>query len=43
MPKVGRASLFVGPLVWIAGGNIAPLIEMARVSLLDVYPATPAT
>lgn len=41
--KIGlrRAALMSGPLLWIAGGNIAPLIEMARISLLDTYPAAP--
>lgn len=38
---VGRALLFGGPLLWIGAVNIAPLIEMARISLLDVYPAAP--
>ncbi len=34
--------LLVGvPLLWIAVANIGPLIEMARISLLDAYPAPP--
>ena len=41
MPSLGRVLLFAGPVVWVAGANIAPLIEMGRVSLLDVFPAPP--
>jgi spermidine/putrescine transport system permease protein len=41
MRRLGRVLLFAGPAVWIAGANLAPLIEMARVSLLDVFPAVP--
>jgi len=39
--RYGRALLLGGPLLWIVGANIAPLVEMARISLLDVYPAAP--
>lgn len=41
MPKLGRVLLFAGPVIWVGGANIAPLVEMARVSLLDVFPAEP--
>ncbi len=39
--RPGRLLLLLGPLLWIAGLNVAPLIEMARISLLDSYPAPP--
>lgn len=41
MARLGRILLFGGPMLWVAGANIAPLIEMARISLLDLYPAPP--
>lgn len=41
MDKRGRLALLAGPVLWVAGANIAPLIEMARISLLDIYPAPP--
>jgi spermidine/putrescine transport system permease protein len=40
--RFGRILLFSGPVLWVLGANVAPLIEMARISLLDVYPAAPA-
>jgi len=39
MGRLGRVVLLAGPLLWVIGANIAPLIEMARISLLDTYPA----
>jgi spermidine/putrescine transport system permease protein len=29
------------PLVWVAAAHVAPLLAMARISLLDAYPAAP--
>jgi len=39
--RIGHALLLLGPVLWVAGANLAPLVEMARISLLDVYPAAP--
>ncbi|MEO8715038.1 MAG: ABC transporter permease [Acetobacteraceae bacterium] len=33
--------LVIGALLWVGAVNIAPLIEMARISLLDAYPTLP--
>jgi spermidine/putrescine transport system permease protein len=41
MGRLGRILLLSGPVLWVAGANVAPLIEMARISLLDIYPAPP--
>lgn len=41
MARLGRILLLGGPVLWVAGANIAPLVEMARISLLDIYPAAP--
>ena len=38
--RLARVVLFVVPVVWIASVNIAPLLEMIRISFLDAYPAT---
>jgi spermidine/putrescine transport system permease protein len=39
--RLGRVLLLAGPVAWVVGANIAPLIEIVRVSLLDVFPAPP--
>jgi spermidine/putrescine transport system permease protein len=36
-----RLLLFSVPVLWICAANLAPLIEMVRISFLDVYPAPP--
>jgi hypothetical protein len=36
--EVGWVLRFTGPIVWVTVVNIAPLIEIARVSFLDVSP-----
>ena len=41
MAGAGRILLLAGPVLWVAGANVAPLVEMARISLLDLYPAAP--
>ena len=33
--------MVAGPTAWVAVANLGPLVEMARISLLDVYPAAP--
>ena len=33
--------LFAGPLTWIAMFSIGPIVEMARISLIDNYPLPP--
>jgi spermidine/putrescine transport system permease protein len=38
---MGRAVLLLGPALWVIGVNVVPLIEMARISLIDAYPASP--
>lgn len=39
--RITRALFLLGPVLWVAGANLAPLFEMARISLLDTYPAAP--
>lgn len=33
--------LFAGPLIWIATFSLGPILEMARISLIDNYPLPP--
>ncbi len=36
--------LFIAiPVLWVAAAHVGPLLAMARISLLDVYPAAPGT
>jgi spermidine/putrescine transport system permease protein len=36
--------LFVAiPVLWVAAAHVGPLLAMARISLLDTYPAAPGT
>ena len=41
--RLGRVALLSGSLLWVAVANIGPLIEMARISLLDTYPGAPGS
>jgi len=36
-----RGLLLSGPVLWLALANLGPLVGMARISLLDTFPAAP--
>jgi spermidine/putrescine transport system permease protein len=38
-----RGGFIAIPVLWVAAAHVAPLFAMARISLLNVYPAAPGT
>ena len=41
MRRLPRRLFVAIPVLWVAAAHVGPLLAMARISLLDVYPAAP--
>lgn len=43
MSRWPRRLFIAVPVLWVAAAHVGPLLAMARISLLDAYPAAPGT